>query len=625
MTLREQARWLAWGTVFAVLFVVVATLVASIELRQRADQIARAEDSVRSIGSLHYLTMEAALFRSLRSDLQWAGLIGQFRTSLSVERDIDAAQAALLRRQRSSLAGIERLHGELIATPPSTVQAPGAAPALVNAMFLASADMASDSFELLRIHREAMALAQTRFTWLVLFNMALLASLIAAGYVIIRNRVLGPVAALGAVISRVADGDLGQRARLSLNNEIGALAENFDAMAARLETSIAATNLETDQRRQVQQQLEQLVEELKAARDSAESANLAKGQFLANMSHELRTPMNGILGMLHLLRFTSLSSIQQDYVVKSECAANSLLTLLNDILDFSRIEADKVVLEHAAFAPDSLLQELAPILSAILGDKDIELLFKVDPALPQTLVGDVLRLRQVLLNLAGNALKFTVRGEVCIELAVVGADVGHTEVSFTVRDTGIGIEADRLDHIFEQFEQAEASTSRRFGGTGLGLAISRKLVQLMGGVLVVCSRVGEGAAFQFSVRFEGMSTPPAPHGHASYNILVVDGNESARGVLSGMVVGLGWQCTCVSDGASALTLLEGDAGVQRRFDVILVDWRMPGMDGWALIRRMHTLAMESPMPLLIMVSEHGRAALAQRGPEERAWLIGYLA
>jgi two-component system sensor histidine kinase/response regulator len=618
MTLRRQATWLAWGAVFAVLFVITVTLLGVTEMRQRGHQITRTEENAKHIGSLRYLIMEAAFFQSQRSNLQWAGLLKEFRATLGARESGEPAEAILVRRQVARLDSIERLHDDLLAAQMGGSSA--ATPALINAMFLASTDMSADAFELLRIHREAMDVARTRFAAIVLFNVALLVSLIAAGYLILRKRVLGPVAALGAAISAMAAGDLRQRVDLTLNNEIGVLAGNFDAMAARLEASISTTEREVAQRRAAQQQLERLVVELEAARDLAESANLAKGQFLANMSHELRTPMNGILGMLQLLRYTSLSAMQQDYVVKTVGAANSLLALLNDILDFSRINADKVVLERAPFEPDAVLQELALMLSALLGEKEIELLYRVDPALPPVVVGDALRLRQVLLNLAGNALKFTAHGEVCITLAVVGSDEAQVTVEFSVRDTGIGIAPERLEHIFDQFEQAEASTSRRFGGTGLGLAISRRLVQLMGGDLAVSSRPGEGSLFQFRVSFDrapAVGTPPPAH----RKVLVVDDNQSARSALQGMVGSLGWECAAVADGPAALALL---AGCHTPFDVILVDWRMPGMDGWELIHQVRSLQGAAQGALVIMVSGRGRAELAQRGAEEREWINGYL-
>ena len=234
-------------------------------------------------------------------------------------------------------------------------------------------------------------------------------------------------------------------------------------------------------------------QELIVARDAAQAASRAKSQFLANMSHEIRTPMNAVIGMLQLLEYTDMTPVQRDYTSKTRGAAGSLLALLNDILDLSRIEADGLGLEEHRFDVAALTSELASMLGALVGDKQIELILSIDPAIPRHLFGDSLRLRQVLINLAGNAIKFTGRGEV--RLSICHSNDGRIE--FAVSDTGIGIAADKLETIFDQFSQAEESTTRRFGGTGLGLAISQRLVRLMGGQLVVASSPGRGSKFSF--------------------------------------------------------------------------------------------------------------------------------
>ncbi|MGM9480487.1 response regulator [Roseateles sp. NT4] len=366
--------------------------------------------------------------------------------------------------------------------------------------------------------------------------------------------------------------------------------------------------------------------DLVRARVAAEAASQAKSDFLANMSHEIRTPMSGALGMLNLLLRTELTPRQLDYASKARTAAQALLAVINDVLDFSKVEAGKMELDPHRFELSDFMRELAVILSANVGSKDIEVLFRLDPRLPAALVGDATRLRQVLLNLAGNALKFTERGEVVLGLTLLGEEGGRALLRFEVRDTGIGIPADKLEHIFVGFSQAEQSTSRRYGGTGLGLAISRRLVALMGGELRVDSRVGEGSRFHFELL---MDAAPAESGEddaaqRGLKVLIVDDNPMAREVLQGIGESLGWDCDIAASGEQALSLVHqaaerGDS----RYQLILMDWRMPGLDGWETSRRIRD-SHESDAPVIIMVTAHGRELLAERSEQDIQGLGGYL-
>ncbi|HEV6964564.1 PAS domain-containing hybrid sensor histidine kinase/response regulator, partial [Roseateles sp.] len=366
--------------------------------------------------------------------------------------------------------------------------------------------------------------------------------------------------------------------------------------------------------------------ELVRARVAAESASQAKSDFLANMSHEIRTPMSGALGMLNLLLRTELTPRQHDYASKARTAAEALLAVINDVLDFSKVEAGKMEVDPHRFELSDFMRELAVILSANVGPKDIEVLFRLDRRLPPALVGDTTRLRQVLLNLAGNALKFTEHGEVVLALTLLGEEGGQARIRFEVSDTGIGIPSDKLEQIFVGFSQAEQSTSRRYGGTGLGLAISRRLVALMGGELRVESRVGEGSRFHFELTLpeapaEAHDTAPARPG---LKVLIVDDNPMAREVLQGIGESLGWDCDLASSGEQALSLvhLAAERG-EPHYDLILMDWRMPGLDGWETSRRIRE-SHESDAPVIIMVTAHGRELLAERSEQEIQTLGGYL-
>ena len=365
---------------------------------------------------------------------------------------------------------------------------------------------------------------------------------------------------------------------------------------------------------------------LEAAKDVAEQASRAKGQFLANMSHELRTPMNAILGLLQLLQSTELNNQQRSYTSKTEGAARSLLGLLNDILDFSKVEAGKMTLDPHPFRVDRMLRDLSVILSANVAGKGIDVLFDVDPALPKALVGDDMRLLQILINLGGNAIKFTSQGEVVVRLRLVERTDHDVLIEFAVQDCGIGIAMEHRAHIFSGFSQAEASTTRRFGGTGLGLAICQRLVVLMNGQLKVDSVVGQGSTFSFQIRLQRdpgpVSVDPARHPVAGLRALVIDDNDVARTLLAGMVESLGWRTDVAASGAEALSLVNSSVTEFKPYQVIFVDWRMPEMDGWQTSARIRSLT--GSQCLILMVSAHGRDALAQRSASEQATLNGFL-
>ncbi len=375
------------------------------------------------------------------------------------------------------------------------------------------------------------------------------------------------------------------------------------------------------------------VTDLVSATRVAEEASIAKSQFLANMSHEIRTPMNAILGLLQLLQNTELGHLQRDYVQKTEGAARSLLGLLNDILDFSKVEAGKMTLDLRPFRIDRLLRDLSVILSANVGKKPVEVLFDIDPQLPACVVGDDLRLQQVLINLGGNAIKFTSRGEVVLGLRMVERGAHDVLLEFSVKDSGIGIAPENQARIFSGFSQAESNITRRFGGTGLGLSISSRLTALMGGTLRVDSVLGQGSTFSFQIRLPIDSTvadAPAADLPAQLRTLVVDDNPVAREVLSHMVQSLGWQADVAADGAEALAKVQDRIQHNQPYQAIFMDWQMPGMDGWqasASIRSLQGIegATTTPVPpLLMMVSAHGRELLAQRSAQDQALLNGFL-